>query len=417
MIALMPVVSNDVAADLQHSATAVQQRVVELASTDYAVNPLQTWLDVFTNAAANLQTIGADWMAQGPAILAQQVAANWIEYASLYLGSYQSAANGALSFYTTVPGDPGNPEVIATDFWPTVTTALADLQSGQIAAGIDRFGWAFFSAPITKIFQPMENTLNIPIYLTQNLANATHQLLATPPYLSSVIDYLGAFALFDFQPALTNSLGNSLQTAYDAFAAGDMLDGVLNLLNTPGAVANGLINGADGIGGRAGGLLTPEVGLTGTGGLLPIFATWGPQQIAKVIVAPGAVNITTGGSLATAWGSFLNMAASGWPSPNEIVNNILNVFRTYGGLSGLGSAANVGGVASAAAAMSAQLPGLSVGVVKGFDPAAVTSIAGSLGPSLAAEVAGSLGANLAGSLATTLSVDLSRVALHILSAL
>ncbi|MCV7050292.1 hypothetical protein H7H82_06700 [Mycobacterium heidelbergense] len=60
---------------------------------------------------------------------------------------------------------------------------------------------------------------------------------------------------------------------------------------------------------------------------------------------------------------------------------------------------------------------MSAGVLKAFDPAAVTNIAASLGPSLAAEVAGSLGANLAGSLATTLSVDLSKVALHILSAL
>ncbi|MCV7051506.1 hypothetical protein H7H82_13020 [Mycobacterium heidelbergense] len=396
LIALTPAVSNDAASALQHSVAAAQQRAVELASTDYAVNPLQTWLDVFTNAAANLQTIGADW-AQIPAVLGQQFAANLIQYANLYVGSYQSAANGALQFYTsTVTSHPGVP----TNFWPVLAQGLADFQSGQIASGIDQVGFALLQGPISAVLQPMENTLQIPIYFTQNIANATDALLKTSN--GGVIESVGAYALFGFSGTLEHSLGDSLQAAYDAFAAGDPVDGVLNLLNTPGAVANGVINGYNG----SQGLLSPENGVLQSG-LLSIFANLAPQNLAKAIVVPGA------------WGSFLNMAAGGWPSPNEIVNNILNLFQTYAGLPGLASAANVGGVVPAAAL--AGLPGLSAGVLKAFDPAAVTNIAASLGPSLAAEVAGSLGsslgANLAGSLATTLSVDLSRVALHILSAL
>ncbi|BBZ52164.1 hypothetical protein BST25_20260 [Mycobacterium heidelbergense] len=410
LIALTPAVSNDIAADLQHSAVTIEQRAVELASTDYAVNPLQTWLDVFTNAAANLQTIGADW-AQIPAVLTQQVAANLIQYANLYVGSYQSAANGALTFYTSTVTNNGVP----THFWPLVASGLADFQSGQIASGIDQVGFALLQGPIQEVLQPMENTLQIPIYFTQNIANATDALLNTNN--GGVIESVGAYALFGFSGALETSLGDSLQAAYDAFGAGDPVDGVLNLLNTPGAVANGVINGSH----NAQGLLSPENGVLQSG-LLSIFANLAPQNLAKAIVVPGGTNVTNGGSLATAWGSFLNMAAGGWPSPNEIVNNILNVFRTYAGLPGLASAANAGSAANVAAAaaispVASALPGLSVGVVKGFDPAAVTNIAASLGPSLAAEVAGSLGANLAGSLATTLSVDLSRVALHILSAL
>ncbi|MCV7050485.1 hypothetical protein H7H82_07725 [Mycobacterium heidelbergense] len=234
LIALTPAVSNDIAADLQHSAVTIEQRAVELASTDYAVNPLQTWLDVFTNAAANLQTIGADW-AQIPAVLTQQVAANLIQYANLYVGSYQSAANGALTFYTSTVTNNGVP----THFWPLVASGLADFQSGQIASGIDQVGFALLQGPIQEVLQPMENTLQIPIYFTQNIANATDALLNTNN--GGVIESVGAYALFGFSGALETSLGDSLQAAYDAFGAGDPVDGVLNLLNTPGAVANGVI--------------------------------------------------------------------------------------------------------------------------------------------------------------------------------
>ncbi|OIN82587.1 hypothetical protein [Mycobacterium malmoense] len=386
LIALTPVVSNDLAADLQHSAATIEERAVELASTDYAVNPLQTWLDVFTNAAANLQTIGADW-AQIPAVLAQQVAANWIQYADLYVGSYQSAANGALTFYTdTTPAD-------TFDFWPALAAGLTNLQSGNISSAIEHFGFALLQGPILSIFQPMENTLQIPIYLTQNIANATDALLNTNN--GGVIESVGAYALFGFSGALEHSLGDSLQAAYDAFGAGDPVDGVLNLLNTPGAVANGVINGTP----NAQGLLSPENGVLQSG-LLSIFANLAPQNLAKAIVVPGGANITNGDSLATAWGSFLNMAASGWPSPNEIVNNILNVFRTYGGLPGLASAANVGSVADFATAASAAAS-LSANFASVTDLSSVAAlsvlpadIAGVL-PGDVANIAGHLGADLA----------------------
>ncbi|OIN79867.1 hypothetical protein [Mycobacterium malmoense] len=395
LIALTPAVSNDAAADLQHSGVTIEQRAVELASTDYAVNPLQTWLDVFTNAAANLQTIGADW-AQIPAVLAQQVAANLIQYANLYIGSYQSAANGALQFYTSTV----TLHDIPIYFWPLVTSGLADFQSGQISSGVEQVGNALLQGPIQEVLQPMENTLQIPIYLTQNIANATDALLNTNN--GGVIESVGAYALFGFSGALEHSLGDSLQAAYDAFGAGDPVDGVLNLLNTPGAVANGVINGTP----NAQGLLSPENGVLQSG-LLSIFANLAPQNLAKAIVVPGGANITNGDSLATAWGSFLNMAAGGWPSPNEIVNNILNVFRTYAGLPGLAaglpglaSAANVGSVADFATAASAAAS-LSANFASVTDLSSVAAlsvlpadIAGVL-PGDVANIAGHLGADLA----------------------
>ncbi|OIN79187.1 hypothetical protein BMG05_19325 [Mycobacterium malmoense] len=385
LIALTPAVSNDLAADLQHSGVTIEQRAVELASTDYAVNPLQTWLDVFTNAAANLQTIGADW-AQIPAVLTQQVAANLIQYANLYVGSYQSAANGALTFYTnTTPSS-------TFDFWPGIVNGIAELQAGNISGGVEGVLFPFLQGPILNIFQPMENTLQIPIYFTQNIANATDALLNTNN--GGVIEAVGGYALFGFSAALETSLGDSLQTAYDAFGAGDPVDGVLNLLNTPGAVANGVINGYNG----SQGILSPENGVLQSG-LLSIFANLAPQNLAKALVVPGGTNIMDGGSLATAWGSFLNMATYGWPSPNEIVNNILNVFRTYAGLPGVASAANAGTAASAAASLSANfasvadlssVAALSVlpADIAGVLPTDVAAIAGHLGVDLASVLPG-----------------------------
>ncbi|BBZ49264.1 hypothetical protein H7H82_12935 [Mycobacterium heidelbergense] len=427
LIALTPAVSNDLAADLQHSAAAIQQRAVELASTDYAVNPIQTWIGVFTNSAANLQTLYSDWVAQGPALLSQQLAANWMQYASLYVGSYQGAANGALNFFT------GNAPVTVTTvghFWPLVTTAITEIGSGDINDAVANLTAALAFQPIELILQPLENILNIPIYLTRNLASATYDALSTPSSdpssISSLIVGLGAFVLFPFAGDLNVSLGGSLQAAYDAFAAGNVLDGALNLLNTPGAVTNALLNGiAGGNGSGITGILTPKVsGFAGGTGLVSLLVNLFPRFLASDIVAPGATNITDGGSLATTFQTLLTQLATGWPTPQQWVDNTVNLVQTYfgvGGLTGAASAANGSGFAalapaasSAMAGLSAGLPGLSAGVLKAFDPAAVTNIAASLGPSLAA---GSLGANLAGSLATTLSVDLSRVALHILSAL
>ncbi|BBZ50029.1 hypothetical protein H7H82_13035 [Mycobacterium heidelbergense] len=67
MIALTPAVSNDLAADIQHSAVTIQQRAVEL--TDYVANPIETWIDVFEAAGINIQSLAAQFQ-QYPFVLA-----------------------------------------------------------------------------------------------------------------------------------------------------------------------------------------------------------------------------------------------------------------------------------------------------------------------------------------------------------
>ncbi|ORA76919.1 hypothetical protein K3U93_07730 [Mycobacterium malmoense] len=387
LIALTPAVSNDVAADLQQSVVSIQHRAVELTTDEYAVNPLQTWLDVFTDSAANLQTIYNTW-SQIPAVLAQQVGANWIQYADTYVGGYQAAANGTLTYFTGT-----NP--LSADFWPLVTTALTNAQSGDIYDAVGNLLYAFYQGPILGIFEPMENILTIPVDISKNIGNATPVLLGTPPILQSLIVGLGEFAL-QFGQGIEDALGESLQVAYNAYAAGDLLGAALNLLNTPGVVADAALNAS--AGGTAG-LLSPG-GSEHIAGLLSLLVNTVPKLLAEAIPAPGAQNITAGGSLLTAWQGFLNQFLTGWPSPNEIVDNILNVFRTYAGLPGLASAANVGSVADVATTASAAAS-LSANFASVTDLSSVAAlsvlpadIAGVL-PGDVANIAGHLGADLA----------------------
>ncbi|OIN78484.1 hypothetical protein [Mycobacterium malmoense] len=384
LIALTPGVSNNLAVDLQHSAATIEQRAVQLASTDYAVNPLQTWLDVFTTAAANLQAIGSDW-AQIPAILAQQVAANWIEYATEYVSSYQTAANAAVDYYLGAGSG---------DFAGTITQALSAVQTGNIGDAVENLYDAFIGAPLVLVFQPLEAIPQILNPITQNLANATDYLTVAG------VQTLGDGVVVGVIPQLfVGGIAQPLQNAYDAFSAGDPVDGMLNLLNLPGAEANAVLNGVS-LGGwtNGGGLLSH--GVANVDGPLNALVNYIPQHLAPDLVAPQATNITTGGSLATTWATFLSQLTGGWPSPNEIVDNILNVFRTYGGLPGVASAANAGTAADFATAASA-VASLSANFASVTDLSSVaalsllpTDIAASL-PADVANVAGHLGADLA----------------------
>lgn len=349
-------------------------------SDPYFVNPLQTWVDVFANSAANLQTIGADW-ANIPAVLAQQVAANWIEYANLYVGAYQAAANGAVNFYTSVAVH-GTP----TTFWPLMTTILSDFQTGDLINAFEDLGYALIQGPIQQIFEPMEQTLNIPVDITQNIATTTSNLIGTQ--LTSGISALGASLEVGAIPSFFEGLGAGLQPAYDAFAAGDFPGGVLNVLNTPGVAVDYLLNGVPG--GGATGLLSPENGsLDIDSGLLSVLVNYIPQQLAAAIPVSGAANITEGGSLATGWGAFVNQLINGWPQANQIVDNIVALINYL-------SPADFGNAAAAVGALPIDVAGIAPSIaadLSGLLPSIATGIAGTLPTEL-----GTLAANILTSL-------------------
>ncbi|ORA76804.1 hypothetical protein K3U93_14435 [Mycobacterium malmoense] len=405
LIALTPTVFNDAAATLQHGAITAQQRAVQLA--DDVVNPIQTWIDTFQTAGANIQTILGEF-SQLPFPVAQQLAANWLNYGNIDISNLQSVANGLVGYYLGTG---------LNDFVPLLEDSITDARAGQFAQTPTNDGAvtllvdALYYFPLANYVENLENIPReiIPA-ITQNLANATSAFFSTHSNVG-LSALSGSLVLLPTE--IEDPLGDSLQAAYDSLVAGSPLGVLTNLLDIPGQVTNGLLN-AEGLG-----LVSPSPGLVN--GFFQNLLVNIPQLIAENMVAPGAQNITEGGSVATAFQQLSSQLISGWPTLQTVVDYLVNLWNTYGGI-GNAAAASAGAVngGSLIGGLSTQLPGLSADLLKGFDPAAVTNIAGSLGPSLAADVAGSLGTSVAGSLgsvAGTLAVDLSTLGLHILSAL
>ncbi|WP_141772664.1 hypothetical protein [Mycobacterium malmoense] len=256
--------------------------------------PLATWVNTFQTAGTNLQA-AFNTFQELPFPSLQQIAANWASYGDLYVKTWQTAAQAAVTFYTGTK---------STNFWPLLNTAFTDFGSGNISGAISQLFDAFYQDPILQIATPLENIVKIPAYFTQNLANATN-------YLTTTGLTTGVGAVVEGLPLEASlALEKSLQAASSAWAGGDPVGAISNLLNTPGAVANGFLNGP-----------------TGTQGLLGLWLhtdllTKLAPGLAKSIVAPNAVNIATGGSLQGALQGFVTQLTNGWPSLSNAVSGV-----------------------------------------------------------------------------------------------
>ncbi|BBZ52416.1 hypothetical protein H7H82_04860 [Mycobacterium heidelbergense] len=282
--------------ELASLASGAAAAAVPAAAASNIVNPIQTWINAFTTAGTNLQNIFNTFY-KLPFAVAQQVAANWVSYADTYVGSYQTTAAAAIRYFTTPTG---------SGFQPLIQTALTDIQAGNISTAVTVLYQAFYEDPISLILTPLENILTIPTHITQELYNATHYLTTTG------IATLGLVGL-EFLPLQpVTALGTSLQAIDNAWTTGDPLGLLSNLVNTPGAVTNAFLNGATG----SYGVLSNPIGL------LNELANVMAPALAKAIVAPGAVNVATGGSLSGAFQGLVNQLTNGWPSLTPVVNDL-----------------------------------------------------------------------------------------------
>ncbi|ORA76455.1 hypothetical protein BST29_24525 [Mycobacterium malmoense] len=369
MIALTPVVSNDVAADIQHGVVNAEHRAVALADT--VVNPIQSWMDLIQTTQTNLQTVTQDFLSL-PFPAAQQLAANWLQYGDLYVSTMQTGAINAVSYFT---------ESGANDFLPLLQSASSDLISGNVEGSINNLIAALYTYPFTQIGQPLEATLDIPKTMSTNFGNAVNTLLG-----SGVTD-LGVYLVFA-PKVIGEAFGSSLQLAVNSANSGDLVGAFANLLDVPPVTLDAIINGSG---------TPPDFGLINTpyAGLYVELSNIS-KLLAQAIVAPNSQNIVNGGSLPVATQEFLTQLTTGWPSLQTAFNQLLN---TVGQLLGGGGAAATAGFVNADSAMAglaAGLPGLSTDLLKGFDPAAVTNIAGWLGTSMATDIAAALPADIAG---------------------
>ncbi|ORA66845.1 hypothetical protein BST25_23035 [Mycobacterium heidelbergense] len=417
LIALTPAVSNNVAADLHRSAADIQQRAVQLLSTDDpgVVNPIQTWINVFTGAAANLQADYAMATTYGffP-VLEQELANQAFIDGTQVIPAFQNAALAGVQWYTEGP----NSGVVGTisGFWGNLFLGLSQVGAGDFQNGFETIASAGIPGLASSAGLALQPLLPVLPDELESLPSAVTFLLSDA-YYSFAINYWLAWP-----KALGWELGTDVQNAYDGFASGDLLAGVTNLLNIPGAFTGQFLNG--GLWSSHGfwpGFLTPGTpSTTDTMGLLSFFTTYVSQGLANSLVYPGAPNIVEGGNFAEVVQQFLAQVSnftpniygslSGWPTPAIIVNNVVNLFHTYAGVGGLTSAAtgaSAANVAGLAPSLAANLSGLAPSIAADFS---------GIAPSLAAEIGG-IAPSLATNLAGTLAPQLGTLAAHLLTSL
>ncbi|ORA83254.1 hypothetical protein BST29_10305 [Mycobacterium malmoense] len=298
MVDLFSGVENDLASLASGSAAAAVPASLAAAALDPTQNLIvQTWMNTFEAAGANLQGILDTW-SQTPFLAAQQVAANGVSYANLYVSTYQTAAQAAVQYFFGTGG---------ASFGPLLQSAWSDYLAGDIPDMTGTLFNAFWGQPLTNIGLPMEAILYIPNYISQNFATAVNTLGT-----GYGVPILGELALFGPSVAIAPALGDSLQAASTAWAAGEPVVALTNLLNTPGATVNAVLNGS---GGNFG-LLSNPFGIT-------YQLVYGiPQVLAQSIVAPNATNIANGGSLSGAFQGFVNQLINGWPSLSPVINGV-----------------------------------------------------------------------------------------------
>ncbi|MCV7049009.1 hypothetical protein H7H82_00025 [Mycobacterium heidelbergense] len=348
--------------------------------------------------------------------LAQQLAANWITYASIYVGgvhnAYKGAVNGAYQFFTNMTG---------YSVYPLLTGVISSFHQGDFINGFEDLYRLLWFSPVASIFQPMESIPTILAYMSTNFAALGNVAFNEPSQLSaSIVSMLGAFFAIGVGQSIVSALGVGVQNAYDGFAAGDLPAGVSNLLNIPGMLAGAVLNGYDPLEVLGGtGILSPTTSLTKPG-LLDTLVAWIPQTLASEIVVNNRVagtittpNILQGGSLANAFSQLASQVTTGWPTPNMWVDELLNVYQSFlgflGGQVGLGGAAFAApaGVASIAPSIAANLGGIAPSIAADFS---------GIAPSLAADLSG-IAPSLATNLAGTLAPQLGTLAAHLLTSL
>ncbi|OIN81937.1 hypothetical protein K3U93_22105 [Mycobacterium malmoense] len=369
MIALTPVVSSDVASDLQRSAASIQHRAVQLMADDI-VNPIQAWTDLFQTTATNLQTVTQEWLAL-PFPVLQQFAANWAQYAYLDIATDQIGLKAAFDYFTG--------SGISNGFFPTLSLAFQDLSSGNVAGYLSLLLNAFYENPIFLIGYPMEAALQIPEQISTNFANAVNSLLE-----GGVVN-IGIYALGG-PSAVTTAFGNSLQASVDAANSGNLLGAATNLLSVPAETLNGFINGI------GTGQVHPDYGLINPPpyeSLFQLTYTDLAKDLAQAIVTPNAQNIVGGGSLAAGVDQLVNQFLNGWPSVQNAINQLINTIEgLFGGGAATAEAVNsssvLAGLATGPAELAAHIP---VDVAASL-PGDVANIAGHLGVDLASVLPG-----------------------------
>ncbi|MGV0738893.1 hypothetical protein ABQF35_20110 [Mycobacterium syngnathidarum] len=217
---------------------AVSSAEVSLSA---ATDPIQAYMQLFTNTVTNVSTLIGDELAD-PAPILRQVIDNQIATA-VSLGS--ALQDSAVALGNAL--DPSNPYSIPS----LLQSALSDLLSGDINGAVAN-AWSAFLTPVVGVglplLEPITAAIRQPI---QNVLNVVDTQLAV------VMPLLGALNVAYRTLTVAGNVG---QEIIDSATAGDPLGVVNTMLTSPAVITDAFLNGDE----LGGGVFGPNLGLLGT---------------------------------------------------------------------------------------------------------------------------------------------------------
>lgn len=203
-----------------------------------AVNPLQTWIEVFGQAAENLAILGQQF-AERPAPILQQIIENQLSNIETLAPAVESFAQGLLASLS-----PTNPDGVPAHLREAFEMILA----GNPAEGVPAIFQAFLQPllfPALGLLVPVQGIIT---QTAQNVLDVANQALT--------VVAIGAIGLLTPVVSGFSAVGAAAQAVVDAANDGDLLGVVAAVLDAPGVIVGGVLNGF----GFDGGLLTPMSG-------------------------------------------------------------------------------------------------------------------------------------------------------------
>lgn len=217
---------------------AVSSAAVNLSA---ATDPIQAYVDLFTNTFTNVSTVIGEELGD-PAPILRQIIANQISTAESLGAALQDSA---VSLGNSL--DPSNPYSIPS----LLQLAISDLLSGDINGAVAN-AWSAFLTPVVgaglPLLEPITAAIRQPI---QNLLNVVDTQLAV------VMPLLGTLNVVYRTITVAGNVG---QEIVDSATAGDPLGVVNAMLGSPAVIADAFLNGDE----LGGGVFGPNLGLLGT---------------------------------------------------------------------------------------------------------------------------------------------------------
>ncbi|MGE2716966.1 hypothetical protein ACQI4L_23150 [Mycolicibacterium litorale] len=203
-----------------------------------AVNPLQTWIEVFGTAAENLAVLGQQ-IAERPAPILQQIIENQLSNIETLAPALQGFVSGFVNSL-----NPTNPDGIPAN----LREAFELIVTGNPAEGFPAIFQAFLQ-PI--LFPSLELLVPVQAIITQTAQNVLD-------VANQAITVVALGALGFLNPVFSgfSAMGAATQAVVDAANDGDIAGVITAVLDIPGVVAGGVLNGF----GFDGGILTPMSG-------------------------------------------------------------------------------------------------------------------------------------------------------------